>query len=115
MTSSPITAAVVNNRNKPSCVSRQKRRFTSGVSVSNHIAAVRWCACPSYVSAAQTLMSGKSDVVDCGIVDSHSGWCVGPHDREGDRDSPLSPFDLQDFLDAAQDESHRRAPFARGP
>src|SRR5436190_15373484 len=115
MTSSPITASAVNSRNKPSCVSRQKTRLMSAFSVANHDAAVRWCACPSYVSATQTLMSGKSDVIDPGVVEGHRSWSLGPHNRQRDRDSPLSPFGLQDLLDAAQDERPRRTPFARRP
>src|SRR5882672_7650610 len=115
MTSSPITASAVNSRNKPSCVSRQKARLMSGFSIANHDAAVRWCACPSYVSATQTLMSGKNDVIDPGIVEGDGAGSLGPHNRQRDRDSPLPPFGLQDFLDAAQDEGSRRAPFARRP
>src|SRR5262245_45119205 len=115
MTSSPITASVVNSRNKPSCVNRQNTRPTSGVSVSNHVAAVRCCAWPSYVSATQTLMSGKSEIVDPGIVDRYGAWPLRRHDRQRDRDQRLPPFGLQDFLDTAQDESPRRTPFARCP
>src|SRR5882672_12569172 len=107
MTSSSITASVVNSRNKPSCVSRQKTRLMSGVSVANHDAAVWWCACPSYVSATQALMSGKNEVIDPGIVEGDGSWSLGPHDGQRDWNAPLPPFGLQDFLDAAQDEGPR--------
>src|SRR6266851_496460 len=60
-------------------------------------------------------MSGKNDVIDPGIVEGYGSWSLGPHNRQRHRDSSLPPFGLQDFLDAAQDEGPRRAPFARRP
>ena len=51
---------------------RHGKQVTFGSSVANHSVAFEWCVCPSYVSATQTLTSGKSEVVDSGIVESQS-------------------------------------------
>src|SRR5688572_10396178 len=101
MTSSLITAFAVNNRSKPSCVRRQNVRVASDDSVPNHAAAIAWWTCPSYVSATQTLMSGKYDVVDGGIVEGHGARALGPDDGQRHRSSDLPALRLQDLLDAA--------------
>src|SRR5688572_19909746 len=60
-------------------------------------------------------MSGKSDVVDGGIVEGYGARALRPHDRKRHGRARLLSLGLQHLLDALQDEGARRAAFAGGP
>src|SRR5215471_9998236 len=60
-------------------------------------------------------MSGKSDVVDGGIVESHGARAPGADDRKRDLGSRLPAVRLQHLFDAFQDERPSRAALTRRP
>src|SRR5262245_1767251 len=60
-------------------------------------------------------MSGKSDVVDGGIVESHGAWALGSDDRQRHRRAGFPAPGLQHLFDALQDESPRRTALACRP
>src|SRR5581483_2867079 len=60
-------------------------------------------------------MSGKYDVVDGGIVESHAAGAPGPNDRQRNRDSSLAGLRLQNGSRRPQNEGPRRTALAPSP
>src|SRR5262245_47185163 len=60
-------------------------------------------------------MSGKSDVVDRGIVESYGARTLRSNDRQRHERSGLAAFALQNVLHATQNERPRRAALACRP
>ena len=58
------------------------------------------------------VMSGKSDVVDNGIVQRHSAWALRSDNRQRDGCSGLPALRLEHFSNTLQNERSRRAALA---